>query len=633
MKKIIAFIAAFVFLVYLFAVSFSVSADNEPIITNQEYYAAQSYLIAKYKDGDISYSEFQERTQAVTDEFVTNNTIGGVLQSGALNAKNTFTAVSEKIGATFQKYGDAGREYVNEYVSDFMNDYTVLNDKPTTDLQGGNAILEVVFGTGSDAQRRKYYLNDYGLKLVNSDGAISYKMRSNTLVRMSLSQNGKTSEYTYDSSNAEISYSLSNANVSAIRIYGDWRSDDDTPVETDDTYETVSDYDFSEVPEKELEDLLKKILDEMEIKEPDLSTMEGLLRAIYARLGTLDSDNDNALLSSINSAILALVKSNDESNEELLKELVKFREDLKNGTVGADTTSHDHEISGTLYNVIPLDKNWLNRIFHDEENLKVQYEGKTYYLEECGCLKLDDKFYSVDINYSSQIDVDYDFGFDESDLNFNIKDNKKFYNVDFGSLNDLYSEIQSKNSTQTYSMRKSSPLGNDFVYSFSDILTGSQERKVGIVADLIEQLISVGVPFRQIKDNFSTFETILFKRDYTPKDLVINYSVGHSYMSVTILSYKWFNGGSVGGFPSHGGGGGSFGGSTEHESSSGDIHGGGGGSFGDGNSDGDNIDSSVNSDSGTEYFTKYSKVVRAFTSILISFSWVLSMYKKMSNLI
>lgn len=80
MKKIIAFIAAFVFLVYLFAVSFSVSADNEPIITNQEYYAAQSYLIAKYKDGDISYSEFQERSQAVTDEFVTNNTIDTILK-------------------------------------------------------------------------------------------------------------------------------------------------------------------------------------------------------------------------------------------------------------------------------------------------------------------------------------------------------------------------------------------------------------------------------------------------------------------------------------------------------------------------------------------------------------------------
>ena len=61
-------------------------------MTKQEYYAAQSYLIAKYKDGDISYSEFQQQTQTVTDEFVTNNTVGGVLQAVALNASNTFNA-------------------------------------------------------------------------------------------------------------------------------------------------------------------------------------------------------------------------------------------------------------------------------------------------------------------------------------------------------------------------------------------------------------------------------------------------------------------------------------------------------------------------------------------------------------
>lgn len=574
MKKIIAFIAAFVFLVYLFAVSFSVSADNEPIITNQEYYAAQSYLIAKYKDGDISYSEFQERTQAVTDEFVTNNTIGGVLQSGALNAKNTFTAVSEKIGATFQKYGDAGREYVNEYVSDFMNDYTVLNDKPTTDLQGGNAILEVVFGTGSDVQRRKYYLNDYGLKLVNSDGAISYKMRSNTLVRMSLSQNGKTSEYTYDSSNAEISYSLSNANVSAIRIYGDWRSDDDTPVETDDTYETVSDYDFSEVPEKELEDLLKKILDEMEIKEPDLSTMEGLLRAIYARLGTLDSDNDNALLSSINSAILALVKSNDESNEELLKELVKFREDLKNGTVGADTTSHDHEISGTLYNVIPLDKNWLNRIFHDKENLKVQYEGKTYYLEECGCLKLDDKFYNVDMNYDSYSKFDYDFSNENDDIDHIVKlsdENASIFDVDFGSINDLIPSYDTRRrNISTFS------LSGDRNF-FDDILTHSQNRKIEGILGYIEDFIAIGVPYESIQENLAVYEEIIFN-NYTPKDLT--FTVFDT--DVVLLRYSDFI-----------------------------------------------------TDVGNETtsYTEPIAIVRAFSSILIGFFWVFSMYKKLSNLI
>lgn len=610
MKKIIAFIIAVFLFVSLFAFSFSVSADGEPIITNQEYYAAQSYLIAKYKDGDISYSEFQQQSQAVTDEFVTNNTIGGELQAGALNASNTVAAVAQKIGNTVEKYGDAAREYISDYTSDFFNSYTVLSDKPITDLKGGVSML-----------KHKSFDGSYKIYYGNASGEVWYNGSSKMLwiPYYCVDYYDKDGNMYYSDNNSS-SVGMQYYSNSTF-LYGSWKlRADDTDVPTDDEFETVTDYDFSEVPERELEDLLKKILDEMEIKEPDLSTMEGLLRAIYARLGTLDSDNDNELLSSVNSAILALVKSNNDNNEALLNELLKFREELKNGTAGTDTNSHGHAISGTLYNVIPLDKNWLNRIFHDKENLKVQYEGKTYYLEDCGCLKLYDKFYSVDINYSSQIDVDYDFSFDEADLNFGIKNNKKFYDVDFGSLNDLYSEIQSKNNAQTYSMRKSSVLGNDFVYSFSDILTNSQERKLDIISDLIEQFISVGVPFRQIKENFSTFETILFKLDYIPRDLTINYPYDHSYISVTILSYKWFNGGSFVNSPDN-------------------SHGGGGGSFGNGNSDGDgendnnDIGFSDNSNANFEYFTKYSKVVRAFTSILISFSWVLSMYKKMSNLI
>lgn len=415
LRKIFALIVSVALVISAFAV-FSVSADDETVMTNQEYYAAQSYLIAKYKDGDISYSEFQERSQAVTDEFVTNNTIGGVLQSGALNASNTFTAVSKKIGDTFQKYGDAGREYIDDYVSEFFDSYTVLSDKPTTDLQGGNAVLEVVLGTGSDSQRRKYYLNDYGLKLVNSDGAISYKMRSNTLVRMSLSQNGKTSEYTYDSSNAEISYSLSNANVSAIRIYGDWRSDDDTPVETDDTFETVKDYDFSEVPEKELEDLLKKILDEFEINEPDLSTMEGLLKAIYARLGTLDSDNDNALLSQILSAIKA-IKLDNSDNSDLLKVL----EDLKNSLVyddGENVETISEQLKKIIDNQLTVDDLTIDEELYNNrmEVLQLRLIGKFSFIHDLS----DFVIYIFDSYSNSSENPEISFTYDDKSYSVNF---------------------------------------------------------------------------------------------------------------------------------------------------------------------------------------------------------------------
>ena len=236
------------------------------------------------------------------------------------------------------------------------------------------------------------------------------------------------------SHNVNSSISCEYGTRSDVTIYGSWKwRESGLQAETDDEFQTITDYDFSEAPERELEDLLKKILNEFELQQPDLSSIEGLLNAIYARLGTLDSDNDNELLASLNAAVLALVESNNGNNEALLNELLKFREDLKNGTVGSDSSAHGHENSGTLYNVIPLDKNWLNKIFHDKENLKVQYEGKTYYLEDCGCLKLDDKYYTPNMNYDSYAISDYDFSNDDI-----IIDNSKYVDVDFKNYTALF---------------------------------------------------------------------------------------------------------------------------------------------------------------------------------------------------
>ena len=147
MKRLTALTIAV--LIILSLVSIRVYAEDTDIMTKQEYYAAQSYLIAKYKDGKISYSEFQQQTQAVTDEYVTNNTIGGELQAGALNASNTFNAVAPKNGNTVQKYGDNAREYISDYVSDFFDSYTVLNEKSTTDLKSGIAALKIKYNDGS----------------------------------------------------------------------------------------------------------------------------------------------------------------------------------------------------------------------------------------------------------------------------------------------------------------------------------------------------------------------------------------------------------------------------------------------------------------------------------------------------
>lgn len=483
MKKIISLTVAIIVAFSFLAFPFVVSADDESEMTNQEYYAAQSYLIAKYKDGKISYNEFQQQSQAVTDEFVSKNTVGGVLQSGALNASNNFNAVSQKIGDTVQKYGDSARDYISSFVSGFMDNYTITNTEPTFDMQGNGCVLVVPFSNAGNGRIDRYRViyGEYGLIKKLGD-EIHYSIYNVPKIDIyDLNWNFKYSQ----SGTSVVSANLK----SNMKRYGDWRFENGEPAETDDEFQTITDYDFSEAPERELEDLLKKILNEFELQQPDLSSIEGLLNAIYARLGTLDSDNDNELLASVNAAVLALVKSNNDNNKALLDELLKFRDDLKNGTLGSDSSAHGHEISGTLYNVIPLDKNWLNKIFHNKENLKVQYEGKTYYLEDCGCLKLDDKYYTPNMNYDSYAISDYDFGNDDI-----IIDNSKYVDVDFKNYTALFADF-----------------------------SAGQKKKVNNIIDLVTKFVEQAVPYSAIKGALIPFETIIFN-SAEPKDIIFTFS-------------------------------------------------------------------------------------------------------------
>lgn len=400
MKKIISLAIAIIIAFLFLAFPFVVSADDETGMTNQEYYAAQSYLIAKYKDGKISYSEFQQQSQAVTDEFVSKNTVGGVLQSGALNASNNFNAVSQKIGDTVQKYGDSARDYISSFVSGFLNSYTVSNNKPTTDLKDSVAMVKIKNKDGS------CYIY-YG----NTNGELYYNISSTTSLYLKTYRDelyGRDGSLIY-SHNVNSSISCEYGTRSDVTIYGSWKwRESGLQAETDDEFQTITDYDFSEAPERELEDLLKKILNEFELQQPDLSSIEGLLNAIYARLGTLDSDNDNGLLSDINSSIQSLNSSISEFSNNIETSLNDLKETvsslLSNEDDDTDNDKFKHEIAGTLYNVIPLEKNWIQKITHDKSNLHVEYQGKQYYLEDDGTLKLDDKYYKVDMNYSSTLD-------------------------------------------------------------------------------------------------------------------------------------------------------------------------------------------------------------------------------------
>lgn len=260
MKKIISLAIAIIIAFLFLAFPFVVSADDETGMTNQEYYAAQAYLVAKYKDGKISYSEFQQQSQAVTDEFVSKNTVGGVLQSGALNASNNFNAVSQKIGDTVQKYGDSARDYISSFVSGFLNSYTVSNNKPTTDLKDSVAMVKIKNKDGS------CYIY-YG----NTNGELYYNISSTTSIYL---KTYRDEFYGRDGSlirshNVNSSISCEYGTRSDVTIYGSWKwRESGLQAETDDEFQTITDYDFSEAPERELEDLLKKFLMNLNYSNP-----------------------------------------------------------------------------------------------------------------------------------------------------------------------------------------------------------------------------------------------------------------------------------------------------------------------------------------------------------------------------
>lgn len=104
---------------------------------------------------------------------------------------------------------------------------------------------------------------------------------------------------------------------------------------------------FDNMPDDDLIDFLDKLLEDLRLSYPDLSNLEGLLNAILAKLGTLDSDNDNELLMQILAAIQTL-KNNGEmaDNSELLNTL----EELKNALVfkDGDKVSSLAELLNTL---------------------------------------------------------------------------------------------------------------------------------------------------------------------------------------------------------------------------------------------------------------------------------------------
>ena len=329
-KRLLAVVLACIMCISVLVIPASANVTNIP--SNMSHFINDVYEdFQAYRNGNISLTDFLDLYAKNCLKWGYNNV------SDVSHIKDVLHGL-QNLGIDVP---DAWLKYYYEY-----NDI----EKDDTELAGYGAILKHY----GDYNGKKYVAAIYyGQKgelynyHSNKDGGVQY-------VQFSLPY--EKAIY-YDRFSDEIRTD-NNANIISATYYydnpswtmlGNWVPRNGTGT-TDGIVSDLPDKpapSFDDMPDNDLIDFLDKLLEDLRLSYPDLSTLEGLLNAILAKLGTLDSDNDNELLIQILAAIQAL-KNNGElaDNSELLNTLEK----LKNALVfkDGDKVSSLAELLNTL---------------------------------------------------------------------------------------------------------------------------------------------------------------------------------------------------------------------------------------------------------------------------------------------
>ena len=180
---------------------------------------------------------------------------------------------------------------------------TETTQTPSTDL-GGYGAYAIMTYYENGKFNKVYYYSDY-ITVLNSEDIRNIFVSNSSRHYIHYVDGEKVFDWDVALSNISHGFSERQTNCS-VQYFGDVRYEDGTKAPTDDEFITGTIKKFDDMTEKDLEDLLNDFAEEAERQNPDLSSLEGLLNAIYARLGSLDSDNDNQLLSEILTAICGI---------------------------------------------------------------------------------------------------------------------------------------------------------------------------------------------------------------------------------------------------------------------------------------------------------------------------------------
>lgn len=293
------------------------SAENNIISNNSaKYYAYVYEQLLQYRSGEIDLGTFL------------GNTYSKYMDTGVDNIGQAFTNIADIVKSLSPFSDDSWNDW---YYENKMGGDGGGGHRDDSELKGYGAILKIY---NSKGVLNTVYYGDYGIFRNIKETQFDVFLKYTHIAKYDYNSGDLLSENDVDSSIAYTHYIPSS---NGLRQYlGDWRNSDGSSNDdfvSEFPEKEIPPYDDDSVPEDDLIDFLEDLLNDLQLKFPDLSTIEGLLRAILAKLGTLDSDNDNELLSQILTAIEAL-KNNGETadNSELLKTL----EDLKSALVFKD---------------------------------------------------------------------------------------------------------------------------------------------------------------------------------------------------------------------------------------------------------------------------------------------------------
>lgn len=308
-------------------------------------------LLDDYLRGDITYESFKDKTTALLHDVPEKGKDTFTkLVNGLTNAAEGISyGVSNGTAAFvqgFRDFADGMADFYNEFydgvIDPISNIFDSLWDKfcndngyvtSDFDMQGYGACFLMYNKDGSYDNR---YYCDYVEIVTNGTSVSKIIFHGDCLV---LFPNGSSDYYT------DLTF-VSGTRVFAIILrgscdgytgvlcgdvrYSDGSLADDYITENNNTPLSPDDID----PNTDLTDFLEALLDKLKNMFPDLSTVEGLLRAILAQCqsinGKLDSGEGNIdyseLSQLLDSSIVSIVTNNNENQKALLDELIKIRE-------------------------------------------------------------------------------------------------------------------------------------------------------------------------------------------------------------------------------------------------------------------------------------------------------------------